>query len=125
MSTESSTPIGSLLQQPPEQVVQEHSRLRAHIGEFHHAHSLVGGDVTHNRLGLNQASGNFKKQRQCGAHWPHMVCQKEQSSRTQGLEDCSFRQTDRKSTRLNSSHRTISYAVFCLKKKKNKYTKNT
>src|SRR5438094_5875394 len=30
--------------------------------------------------------------------------------------------TDRKSTRLNSSHRTISYAVFCLKKKKNKTT---
>src|SRR5437867_7062815 len=28
------------------------------------------------------------------------------------------RPTDRKSTRLNSSHRTISYAVFCLKKKK-------
>src|SRR5207248_10777820 len=28
------------------------------------------------------------------------------------------RATDRKSTRLNSSHRTISYAVFCLKKKK-------
>src|SRR5438094_8913676 len=27
-------------------------------------------------------------------------------------------QADRKSTRLNSSHRTISYAVFCLKKKK-------
>src|SRR5437762_9377943 len=31
---------------------------------------------------------------------------------------------DRKSTRLNSSHRCISYAVFCLKKKK-KYTKDT
>src|SRR5207248_9325618 len=28
------------------------------------------------------------------------------------------RRRDRKSTRLNSSHRTISYAVFCLKKKK-------
>src|SRR5436189_4886659 len=27
---------------------------------------------------------------------------------------------DRKSTRLNSSHRCISYAVFCLKKKKTK-----
>src|SRR5207244_9367246 len=27
---------------------------------------------------------------------------------------------DRKSTRLNSSHQIISYAVFCLKKKKNK-----
>src|SRR2546430_10087241 len=28
---------------------------------------------------------------------------------------------DRKSTRLNSSHSQISYAVFCLKKKKQKY----
>src|SRR5258705_7104040 len=28
---------------------------------------------------------------------------------------------DRKSTRLNSSHLGISYAVFCLKKKKNSY----
>src|SRR2546430_15171773 len=30
----------------------------------------------------------------------------------------SYAQTDRKSTRLNSSHSQISYAVFCLKKKK-------
>src|SRR5437763_13640392 len=30
------------------------------------------------------------------------------------------RMLDRKSTRLNSSHRCISYAVFCLKKKKKK-----
>src|SRR5256885_13135736 len=29
--------------------------------------------------------------------------------------------SDRKSTRLNSSHLVISYAVFCLKKKKQKY----
>src|SRR2546427_3252504 len=29
--------------------------------------------------------------------------------------------TDRKSTRLNSSHSQISYAVFCLKKKKKKH----
>src|SRR3712207_8427977 len=29
---------------------------------------------------------------------------------------------DRKSTRLNSSHANISYAVFCLKKKKNNYS---
>src|SRR3712207_7935362 len=29
---------------------------------------------------------------------------------------------DRKSTRLNSSHANISYAVFCLKKKKNNIT---
>src|SRR2546430_2374817 len=31
----------------------------------------------------------------------------------------SLKFTDRKSTRLNSSHSQISYAVFCLKKKKN------
>src|SRR5258708_31511668 len=31
-------------------------------------------------------------------------------------------QLDRKSTRLNSSHQIISYAVFCLKKKKNRTT---
>src|SRR5947209_16221872 len=37
-------------------------------------------------------------------------------------QNCSARKTgvrlDRKSTRLNSSHANISYAVFCLKKKK-------
>src|SRR5207248_9327195 len=32
-------------------------------------------------------------------------------------------QPDRKSTRLNSSHRTISYAVFCLKKKNKRIIK--
>src|SRR3712207_9163054 len=32
------------------------------------------------------------------------------------------RRRDRKSTRLNSSHANISYAVFCLKKKKNTMT---
>src|SRR5687768_18058035 len=32
---------------------------------------------------------------------------------------------DRKSTRLNSSHGYISYAVFCLKKKKNEKKHNT
>src|SRR5436190_18573195 len=34
------------------------------------------------------------------------------------------RAKDRKSTRLNSSHTVISYAVFCLKKKKNNEKEN-
>src|SRR2546427_1582127 len=34
----------------------------------------------------------------------------------------SRQRVDRKSTRLNSSHSQISYAVFCLKKKKNRTT---
>src|SRR2546427_2847858 len=33
-----------------------------------------------------------------------------------------WREQDRKSTRLNSSHSQISYAVFCLKKKKKNHT---
>src|SRR5256885_8777815 len=46
--------------------------------------------------------------------------------RLQHLHASAFAQervlSDRKSTRLNSSHLVISYAVFCLKKKKNKNT---
>src|SRR5689334_24662601 len=37
---------------------------------------------------------------------------------TDGSLDATFDGEDRKSTRLNSSHSSISYAVFCLKKKK-------
>src|SRR3712207_8875325 len=44
-----------------------------------------------------------------------------QENRITGLEALL---RDRKSTRLNSSHANISYAVFCLKKKKSK-TNNT
>src|SRR6476620_11922368 len=41
-------------------------------------------------------------------------------ARACGASDCEApRRRDRKSTRLNSSHANISYAVFCLKKKKN------
>src|SRR5690242_21222743 len=36
--------------------------------------------------------------------------------------ECCARERDRKSTRLNSSHMSISYAVFCLKKKNSKQT---
>src|SRR5437763_6720220 len=41
------------------------------------------------------------------------------SARGSGRHHASSRK-DRKSTRLNSSHRCISYAVFCLKKQKKK-----
>src|SRR3712207_7409763 len=42
------------------------------------------------------------------------------AARRRGAPDVSdrFQRRDRKSTRLNSSHANISYAVFCLKKKK-------
>src|SRR2546430_3520024 len=53
-------------------------------------------------------------------HWPASLQQGSNQQTMGGLDDAGhllFR--DRKSTRLNSSHSQISYAVFCLKKKKN------
>src|SRR5437870_8077756 len=49
-------------------------------------------------------------------------CQR--SSVLEGSSFASARYIDRKSTRLNSSHVAISYAVFCLKKKKTNQTLN-
>src|SRR5256885_8435726 len=40
-----------------------------------------------------------------------------------GTRACAAGWRDRRSTRLNSSHLVISYAVFCLKKKKNHHTR--
>src|SRR5207253_8744201 len=50
------------------------------------------------------------------ASFPCQTCRSERKPRNRRL--------DRKSTRLNSSHVAISYAVFCLKKKKKKKTKH-
>src|SRR6266853_3874763 len=49
----------------------------------------------------------------------HAQCAKDAAGRRDLRE--LFRDRDRKSTRLNSSHSQISYAVFCLKKKKKNY----
>src|SRR5205809_6194704 len=56
-------------------------------------------------------------------HLPHLACPVISDVKTQAKVVTSLI-TDRKSTRLNSSHGYISYAVFCLKKKKqnNNYT---
>src|SRR2546430_16295523 len=45
-------------------------------------------------------------------------CIKKGAIATHKGNDCIKKGADRKSTRLNSSHSQISYAVFCLKKKK-------
>src|SRR5438034_5341956 len=65
--------------------------------------------VTQNVDGLHERSG-FPPERLVNIHG------------TDSAVECMACQ-DRKSTRLNSSHTVISYAVFCLKKKKKKYKK--
>src|SRR5438445_10156520 len=55
------------------------------------------------------------------SEWPaDRVRQDFRLLRGRGRSDQRGRERDRKSTRLNSSHANISYAVFCLKKKKKK-----
>src|SRR5258708_23777581 len=46
-----------------------------------------------------------------------------QAAAREARPDAHEHEQDRKSTRLNSSHQIISYAVFCLKKKKKKEKK--
>src|SRR5699024_11795232 len=61
-----------------------------------------------------RASGQNRRARQTGRRTPD-------PSGRNGAAFSGHRQSpDRKSTRLNSSHVSISYAVFCLKKKKEK-----
>src|SRR5688500_19112413 len=59
----------------------------------------IGGTVAERVFSLRRESLSWARQQQ-----PEACCEQENSS-------------DRKSTRLNSSHLVISYAVFCLKKK--------
>src|SRR5256885_5445225 len=68
------------------------------------------------RLGARRSPDGLCLVPEQEAHPVRAEPQREQAARAgrelQGLEQ------DRKSTRLNSSHLVISYAVFCLKKKK-------
>ena len=65
-----------------------------------------------------------KKYDALGQNWEHMGdFTPPPGSSGAGYHDFGDGQGDRKSTRLNSSHVVISYAVFCLKKKKTKKKK--
>src|SRR5207244_8859300 len=73
--------------------------------------SLVGGD----RVGRG-APGPLRLRSQTGFD-RHAVARRTAVGALQPAS-LGFPEPDRKSTRLNSSHQIISYAVFCLKKKK-------
>src|SRR2546421_5905599 len=70
----------------------------------------------------------FRSLEYWGSRWPEQHLPKD---RQPGGADVGWMELgkccsgDRKSTRLNSSHDQISYAVFCLKKKKRKKTIHT
>src|SRR2546426_2055605 len=72
------------------------------------------------RQSLEKLKGEIKEKKQKTEE-----AQRKEASVLQQIEEADHRirlrrEEDRKSTRLNSSHLVISYAVFCLKKKKKK-----
>src|SRR6267154_6919359 len=72
---------------------------------------VLFGDA-HPRAEVNFVDGHGRVQRVGGGTFF------EESSVIPGVVEIPDHGRDRKSTRLNSSHPSISYAVFCLKKKK-------
>src|SRR3712207_8470163 len=68
-------------------------------------------------LGRGERSAQRRDRAPPGEVRPH--CAGSSSSGSAATGAGTARRRDRKSTRLNSSHANISYAVFCLKKKKN------
>src|SRR2546427_1823274 len=82
---------------------------------------LRGGDGRQQEEGTEQGA--------LGAHGRRQRADEGHSFAIPAMRGCSCKtpwprpHPDRKSTRLNSSHSQISYAVFCLKKKKKKQIK--
>src|SRR5690625_5345996 len=79
------------------------------------------------RILENKGFVDFRKQGRGHIYFP-IVAKSDYSNQylnkfLSGYFQGSFKSIDRKSTRLNSSHVAISYAVFCLKKKKKKIEK--
>src|SRR5690554_7478735 len=89
-----------MIRRPPRSTLFPYTTL------FRSTRAETFSSVTHFRC--RDVAGQFVHPKQCSSQ-----------GSLGGLSGCRS-QLDRKSTRLNSSHVRISYAVFCLKKKKNK-----
>src|SRR5688572_32255949 len=84
-----------MIQRPPRSTLFPYTTL---FRSYFYPFPVVGTSNVPSKLSVRRRSTNFDP----AAHLNYLSAQQE----------------DRKSTRLNSSHSQISYAVFCLKKKK-------
>src|SRR3712207_7070101 len=90
-----------MIRRPPRSTLFPYTTLfRSPAGSFAELPDFAAGAATMSRNAFGRASGSTHPVSVTPSGW----------SVVRGL-------TDRKSTRLNSSHANISYAVFCLKKK--------
>src|SRR5256885_3646196 len=95
-----------MIRRPPRSTLFPYTTLFRSLVEFHRTIDL-GLHIGDIALGLAQQGADGTR------HARQLL----------GTDDHEGHGTDRKSTRLNSSHLVISYAVFCLKKKKNANTR--
>src|SRR2546422_7178865 len=88
---------------------------------------FAGAHRVHGKAGIEVAVEGGDRSREAGAWRDHdrdvaVMCPQAVAATRLNRADI---EEDRKSTRLNSSHGYISYAVFCLKKKKSMRTAST
>src|SRR3712207_7819513 len=98
-----------MIRRPPRSTLFPYTTL------FRSKHSKGGqmSTTTHTVISERKLHANrTNAQSSTGPCTPQGKARSSQNATTHGLTS----QTDRKSTRLNSSHANISYAVFCLKK---------
>src|SRR2546430_10595722 len=91
------------------------SRRLVSQGDFRNRHQVTVAVKAHGSAGLQLHDISGMQDAAAGVHERVRDVADLRSCEAGGPAD---RHTDRKSTRLNSSHSQISYAVFCLKKKK-------
>src|SRR5207248_8282559 len=99
--------LSSTPKSPPKEIVVDHDAKSYSAPNGHHQKMMIGPTLTEELL--------------VGCQTIDIIIKEHGDSKAvfQGRADLNVL-PDRKSTRLNSSHRTISYAVFCLKKKNHK-----
>src|SRR5690348_17786735 len=100
-----------MIRRPPRSTLFPYTTLfRSLVAAVRHRQPDAGGD----RADAGHRGGGETQARalRVGARHPRAVADRLHA----------HRRLDRKSTRLNSSHPSISYAVFCLKKKKQLYS---
>src|SRR5689334_23950637 len=101
-----------MIRRPPRSTLFPYTTLFRSHRDFGHRPEL---QPNHYRLSRDPGGGNGSIEQLASQTTAH-----EAGIRGHSLAKGCCKSADRKSTRLNSSHSSISYAVFCLKKKKKK-----
>src|SRR3712207_8105194 len=101
-----------MIRRPPRSTLFPYTTLFRSSAAREAPHDLAAAQQVHGRAAVG-AGTDGHAERAIAAAAEHRALELERAD-----EPAALGAVDRKSTRLNSSHANISYAVFCLKKKK-------